>query len=96
MLISVRVHTRASRAKVAWKDEGLEVWVTAPPVAGAANQAVLQAVAGELGVPISAVRLRSGARGRTKLVEVARATRRGAGGGSVAPRRPSIISRRRP
>ncbi|HEY4889016.1 MAG TPA: DUF167 domain-containing protein [Candidatus Dormibacteraeota bacterium] len=69
--ITVRVHPRASRAKSAWKGEVLEVWVTAPPVEGAANQAVLRAVARELGVPVSAVSLRSGARGRLKTVEVA-------------------------
>lgn len=71
MLITVRVHPRASRAKAAWKGEVLEVWVTAPPVESAANQAVLRAVARELGVPVSAVSLRSGARGRLKTVEVA-------------------------
>ena len=44
--------------------------MTAPPVAGAANEAVLGAVARELGVAEGAVRLRSGARGRTKVVEI--------------------------
>ncbi len=48
----------------------LEVWVNAPPVEGAANQAVLEAVAKELGVRVSAVSLRSGGRSRTKVVEV--------------------------
>jgi uncharacterized protein YggU (UPF0235/DUF167 family) len=71
VLITVRVHPRASRAKAAWKGDVLEVWVTAPPAEGAANHAVLRAVAGELGVPVSALSLRSGARGRLKTVEVA-------------------------
>jgi uncharacterized protein YggU (UPF0235/DUF167 family) len=48
----------------------LDVWVTAPPVEGAANAAVLRAVARELGVPPSAVSLRSGARSSVKVVEV--------------------------
>ncbi len=39
MLITVRVHPRASRAKTSWNGEELEVWVTAPPVDGAANAA---------------------------------------------------------
>lgn len=69
-LITVRVHPRASRARAEWKDGGLEVWITAPPVEGRANRAVLEAVARELGVPPSAVTLRSGARSRVKLVEV--------------------------
>lgn len=70
MVITVRVHPRASRARVAWKGDVLEVWVTSPPVEGAANQAVLRAVARELGVPVSALSLRSGPRGRIKTVEV--------------------------
>lgn len=71
MLITVRVHPRASRARSEWRDGVLEVWVTAAPVDGAANEAVLAAVAREAGVRLGAVRLRSGARGRTKVVEVA-------------------------
>ena len=67
----MRVHPRASRARVASRDGGLDIWVTAPPVGGAANRAVLQALAVHLGVPVSALKLRSGARGRTKVVEVA-------------------------
>lgn len=70
MLITVRVHARASRSKTTWNGSLLEVWVTAPPVGGAANKAVLKAVADQLGMPVSAVILRSGARGRTKVVEV--------------------------
>ena len=70
MLITVRVHPRASRTKTAWKDGVLEVWVTTPPVEGAANRSVVEAVARHLGVRPSSVRLRSGSRGRTKLVEV--------------------------
>lgn len=72
MLITVRVHPRASRAKTVWTGDVLEVWVNAPPSEGAANRAVLKAVADELGVPTSAVKLRSGARARLKTVEVAR------------------------
>lgn len=72
MLISVRVHPRASRPRAAWNGDVLEVWVAAPPVGGAANRAVLEAVARVVGVPVSAVTLRSGAAGRTKLVAVDR------------------------
>jgi len=70
LLITVRVHPRASRAKTSWNGEQLEVWVSAPPVAGAANTAVLKAVAEHLKVPISAVNVRSGGRARTKVIEV--------------------------
>ncbi len=70
MLITVRVHPRASRAKTSWNGDVLDVWVTAPPVEGAANEAVLKAIAKELHVPLSAVSVRSGAGSRTKLVDV--------------------------
>ena len=70
MLITVRVHPRAARAKAVWNGASLEVWVTAAPVDGAANAAVLKAVASHLNVPVSAVSLRSGGRSRSKLVEV--------------------------
>ncbi|MGH7763153.1 MAG: DUF167 domain-containing protein [Candidatus Dormibacteraceae bacterium] len=70
MLVSVRVHPRASRAWSAWSGDVLEVWVNAPPIEDGANQAVLKAVASELDVPVYAVRLRTGARSRTKVVEV--------------------------
>ena len=72
MLVTVRVHPRASRARTRWQGEVLEVWVNAPPVEGAANQAVLEAVAKEMGVRTSAVSLRSGARSRTKIFDVKR------------------------
>jgi hypothetical protein len=70
VLITVRVHPRASRSRTEWKGDVLEVWVNAPPVDGAANQAVLEAVAKDMGVRPSAVSLRSGARNRTKVFDV--------------------------
>ncbi|MFI5282084.1 MAG: DUF167 domain-containing protein [Candidatus Dormibacterales bacterium] len=70
MLITVRVHPRSSRAKVVRSGDVLEVWVHAAAIDGAANKAVLQAVAAELGVAVSSLQLRSGARGRTKVLEV--------------------------
>ena len=70
MLITVRVHARASRPRAQWNGDVLEVWVSAPPVEGAANSAVIAAVAREMGVPASSVTLRSGMHSRTKVVEV--------------------------
>jgi hypothetical protein len=72
MVISVRVHPRASQARSLWSNGVLELWVSAPPVEGAANKAVVAAVARHFNVPESRVRLRSGLRGRVKLVEVDR------------------------
>ena len=53
-----------------WDGKVLQLWVTQPPVRGAANQAVINIVAGWLDVPRSSVRIVSGHTGRTKLVDV--------------------------
>lgn len=67
----VRVVPRAARTEVAGTREGaLLVRVTAPPVEGAANDAVVAALAGALGVPPRDVTVEAGLRGRRKLVSV--------------------------
>jgi len=69
--IDVRVTPRASRTRIdGVRDGRIVVRVTAPPVDSAANDAVLAAIADQLGVAKRAVRLVSGGRGRQKVVEV--------------------------
>ncbi len=51
-------------------DGVLRTRVTAPPVEGAANHALLRLLADELGVPRRDVRLVAGAGGRTKVVVI--------------------------
>jgi uncharacterized protein len=51
-------------------DGVLRARVAAPPVEGAANQALIRLIASELGVARSAVRLIAGAAGRQKLLLV--------------------------
>ena len=51
-------------------DGMLRARVAAPPVAGAANHALLRLLASELDVPQRDVRLVAGAGGRTKVVMV--------------------------
>lgn len=69
--ITVRVQPRASRAGVegahgnAWR-----VRVQAPPVEGAANDAVCELLADTLNVPKRMVRVVTGASGRTKVIEI--------------------------
>jgi uncharacterized protein (TIGR00251 family) len=71
----VRVQPRASRTAVQGPRDGrLVVHVTAPPVDAAANEAVIELLARELGVPKRAVRIVSGHRGRTKVIDVAGVT----------------------
>ena len=68
--VTARVHPRASRARLVWDGAVLSLWVTAPAVDGAANRAVCDAAAQWLGVRPSAVRIASGERARTKVLEV--------------------------
>jgi uncharacterized protein (TIGR00251 family) len=67
----VRVQPRASCTEVAGRHGGaLKVRLTAPPVDGAANEALLRFLAERLDVPRSAVRIEVGTTGRAKVVAV--------------------------
>ena len=67
---------RAARTSVGGRRDGaLLVRVTAPPVEGAANEAVVDAVARALGVPRSVVAIERGARGRHKVMSAPAAAR---------------------
>ena len=69
--LRVRVQPRASRTELAGRHgDALKVRLTAPPVEGAANEALLRFLAERLGVSRSAVRLASGAAARAKVVTV--------------------------
>ena len=71
-LLRLRVEPRASRDEIlGWRNDVLRVRVTAPPVEGAANAAVVALVAKALGVAPSNVRVVGGERGRDKRVRVA-------------------------
>jgi uncharacterized protein len=68
---SVRVQPRAVRSAVEGVHGGmLKVRLTAPPVEGAANVALIELLAERLDVPKRAVMIVSGATARTKLVQV--------------------------
>lgn len=70
--LTVRITPRASRDEVVGERGGvLMVRVTAPPVDGAANEALVRLLAKALGVPRGGVMIASGATSRTKIVEVA-------------------------
>jgi hypothetical protein len=70
--LRVRVSPRASRDALAGERQGaLVVRITAPPVEGAANSAVVRLLARVLEVPASAIVVRHGASGRDKLLHVA-------------------------
>jgi uncharacterized protein (TIGR00251 family) len=76
LIVDIQVVPRASRAAVGPAvGERLRVAVTAPPVDGAANAAVIEALAEAFGVKRSAVAIVRGETGRRKTVRVAGATR---------------------
>jgi uncharacterized protein (TIGR00251 family) len=65
----VRVAPRAARAAIAGVHAGaLKLSLTAPPVDGAANAALIELLAEALSVPKRAVWIERGERGRTKTV----------------------------
>ena len=67
----MRVQPRASRTEVAGRQgDALKIRVTAPPVDGAANDALVRFLAERLQVSRSAVHLEAGAAGRSKVVAV--------------------------
>ena len=69
--IKVKVHPRASTNKVVgYRGEVLHLRVTAPPVEGRANAAVVSLLAGVLGVAKSRVRVVQGHGSRDKMVAV--------------------------
>lgn len=70
--LRVQVKPRSSREAIAGEREGaLVVKVSAPPVAGAANEALARLLGKALGVPPTAVGIARGASGRHKLVTIA-------------------------
>jgi uncharacterized protein (TIGR00251 family) len=73
--LRVRVQPRASREGLGGERDGaLVVSLTAPPVEGKANEALVRLLGRTLGVPPSAVRVVRGATGRDKRVAVAGVT----------------------
>jgi uncharacterized protein (TIGR00251 family) len=68
---AVRVQPRASRDSIdGVRDGALRVRLSAPPVEGEANEALVRFLAARLQVPKSAVRILSGERGRVKRIAV--------------------------
>jgi uncharacterized protein (TIGR00251 family) len=69
---AVRVQPRASRCEVAGvHGDALKLRLAAPPVDGAANDALVALLADELGVSRGAIRIVTGGAGRSKVIEVA-------------------------
>lgn len=71
LIFRVRVQARGRREAIEGQWQGaLRVRLTAPPVDGRANEALRRLLAGRLNIPVTAVRIISGERSRTKRIEV--------------------------
>lgn len=80
--IRVQVQPRAARTEIAGPHgDAIRIRLAAPPVEGAANEALIRLLSSRLGVPRAAVSIRSGQGGRRKVVAVA-----GLGPGEAARR----------
>jgi uncharacterized protein (TIGR00251 family) len=70
-LLSIRVIPRARRSELAGRrGDALLVRLSAPPVEGAANTALVELLAASLGIPRSRITLVSGERSRDKVVRL--------------------------
>jgi hypothetical protein len=75
VLLEILVQPRASRARIGPMHDGrLKVAVTAPPVDGEANAAVIELLAKQLGVAKRAIEIVAGTSGRRKTVRIAGVT----------------------
>lgn len=71
VVFTVRVQPRASRNEITGEWEGsLKIRLQAPPVEDRANEDLCRFLAEVLKIPVSAVRILSGERSRSKRVEI--------------------------
>lgn len=70
MIISVRLQPKSSQNRLEQDGETYKAWVPAPPVDGAANEALIKLVAKHFGVAPGRVRIVRGQTSRTKTVEI--------------------------
>jgi len=68
--IHVRVIPRSSKNSIEWEEHGLKVHLTAPPVDGAANTALIALLAQCFSVPKRHIQIVRGMTGRSKIVEI--------------------------
>ena len=94
LLLSLLVQPRASKNEITGiHDSTLKIRLTAPPVEGRANKAVIAFLADQLRLPKSAFTIKSGRQQRRKRVVISgcdeqQARKRLAGGGNLPPGQP--------
>jgi uncharacterized protein (TIGR00251 family) len=70
MIISVRLQPKSSQNRLEKDGETYKAWVSAPPVDGAANEALIKLIAKHFGVAPSKVNIVRGHTSREKVLEV--------------------------
>ncbi len=70
MRINVRVIPRSGKNLIEWEEGGLKVRLTAPPIDGAANDALIALLAQCLGLYKRDIQIVHGTTGRHKIVEI--------------------------
>jgi|YelNatPaOPRAMG01_1025707.scaffolds.fasta_scaffold18709_4 uncharacterized protein (TIGR00251 family) len=70
MRVSILVIPNARKNEVVEEGDHLKVYVTAPPVHGRANEAVIEVLAEFFGVKKNKIRIIRGERSREKVVEI--------------------------
>ena len=70
MRITVRVVPRSSKNEISLEGDTFKVRLTAPPVDGAANEALTRFLAERLGLPRRALQIVQGAKGRQKIIHI--------------------------
>ena len=74
-VLSVHIQPKASTTEcVGIHGDAIKIRVAAPPVDGAANDELIRFLARQLSIPVTSVRIQSGASGRHKRVLVKGAT----------------------
>jgi hypothetical protein len=69
--ITVRVIPRSSKNTLEWEEGTLKARLTAPPVDGAANEALIALLAERLNIPRRTITIVHGATSRQKIIEIA-------------------------
>jgi uncharacterized protein len=77
MRINVRVIPRSGKNLIEWEEGGLKVRLTAPPVDGVANDALIALLAHCLGLHKRDIQIIHGTTGRHKIIEITGMTAEG-------------------
>lgn len=71
MILNVKVIPNAKRNTIEESENSLKVYLTAPPLEGKANKALIELLAKHFGIRKSNIRILSGERSREKKIEIA-------------------------